>query len=340
MSSPTAWYQATSTFTDTAIDGQRYFQWKAELWTSSVTATPTCYDTTLKYMTTGYATYKSKVFNIGKKLTSWGSFMASYEGNALFRVRASSITYDKDVATLSETGANQWAYITSGSNLSDVITSTNNAFIQVECQLQTKATKIESFTATWFESGEGSGGEQDVASINYKDRYYIAYSTWANHNTDVLIFDKNNKWTRYDWDVAGFTEFNNKLYYLSSTDNKIYQALKGTDDNGTPINMKYRTGDSDNGFPNRTKEYKHIYFTGKKQDNSFVNVGVYVDYSTYTIKSVYWDLSSYSNFKLQLNEECYGKNIAVVFNSTATVCEIDPKIFFYYKLKPLGIEKN
>jgi hypothetical protein len=317
-----------------SLDGNTNFYWKAELYTSSITATPTIYDVSLQYATTGYATYKSKVFNVGKKITSWGSFLASYEGTSLFRVRASSRTYNLDVATLPESGANQWAYITSGSNLSTVITSTNNAFIQIEAQLHTKNTKIESLTATWFEGGEGSGGEQDVASINYRDRYYLAYSTWASYNTDVLVFDKNGRFTRYDWDVAGFTEFNNKLYFLSSTDNKIYQAFTGTDDAGTPYEMLWRSGDLDFGLKDLQKEYAHIYITGKKQSGSFAWLDTYVDCSTYTYRSIYCDLSADSNFRLQMSDASYGKNIAIVVRSTAPTCEIQ-SINLYYKVKTL-----
>jgi hypothetical protein len=326
-----------TTFPITGLDNTAAFYWKAELYTSSITATPTINSVSLQYATTGYATYKSKVFNVGKKITSWDSFLASYEGTALFRVRASSKTYNLDIATLPESGANQWTYITSGSDLSTVITSTNNAFIQIEAQLHTKNTKIESLTATWFEGGEGSGGEQDVASINYRDRYYLAYSTWASYNTDVLVFDKNGRFTRYDWNVAGFTEFNNKLYFLSSTDNKIYQAFTGTDDAGTPYEMLWRSPDYDCGLKDVVKEFYHIYATGKKQTGSFAYVDTYIDFATTPTKSIYWDLSRDSNYKFQLDDKTYGKNMAIVVRSTATTCEIQ-NINIFYKTKTLGTE--
>jgi len=342
MSSPTSWdpldifvYGSTFTYSkiSTALDNKQYFQLKADpIFTSTVTFTPIIKEITLHYATTDYATYVTKVLPISNKITSWGSFLADDEGTVTYQIRGSTWLPTGGETTLAGSESSQWTAITSGS---DIALSTSNVYIQLKAILNSKYAKVEGLSALWFESGTGTGGKQDTPAINYKDRYYMAYSTWSDHNTDVLIFDKNGKYTKYDWDVSGFAQFNNKFYILSSTMPYIYQALTGTTDAGSPISLSWRSPDLDFGYSDIAKEYSNIFLTGKKQSNSFVFIDTYIDFSTTKTDTRYWDLSINSNYQLNLSSQTYGKNIAIVIRSTAPTCEVQLNKY-YWKGKPLG----
>ena len=90
----TAWYPlGISSATNDAIDDKRYFWWKADMVTSSVTFTPILYDVDLEYATSGTGIYASKVLAISNKINEWFSFLATTDGNVTFRIRGATYTF-------------------------------------------------------------------------------------------------------------------------------------------------------------------------------------------------------------------------------------------------------
>jgi len=334
MTSPTAWYTlGTDSATNTAIDGQRYFQFASSMTTSSTTFTPIIRDITLQYATSGYATYTSKVFNIGI-IDSLGSIVADYDGDVTFKIRGSTYALAGGETTVYGSSATNWTTITNGQDISSVIPSYTN-YIQLQYLLNSKNSKVYGTSLTYNKNSlVQSGGTQDIASITYKDKYYFAYSTYTTYNTDVLIFNKNGKFTHFDWKVFDFAVFNNKFYILSSTQPIISEVFVGTTDNGQPINFKWTSGDLDFGSKEMLKSYRYIYLTGKKQ-NSFAILDTYIDFSTYTINSRYIDFTNNANHRLVLDADKQGKNFKVIVHSTATISPEIQNISIFYKSENL-----
>ena len=304
---PTAWYQATSTFTDTAIDGQQYFQWKAELWTSSVPYTPTCYNTTLKYMKLSTATYTSKVLDVGPKIVSWGAFATDDEGTMTYKIRGATWNFSSSDTSVS------WSDITSGS---DITLATDKRYIQWRGYLDSKSAKLKAVHITWF---EGSASMQNVASINIDDKYYLAHSTWTTYNDKILILNKNNVWERWtDVPVSSFAKFLIGYYACSSTQPVILELFTET----TTKEAKWKSGHLSLGLPDIDKILRYVYLVAKPQSDSFCWFDYSVDKSTIT-KSVYVNLDSIDrSHRIPIAEGTQGKNFYFTIRSTATVCGI------------------
>lgn len=129
--------------------------------------------------------------------------------------------------------------------------------------------------------GQGFGKEKN-------DKIYIPLkeSDAESNNNKLLIYNKNYKSFEGLWDlpVFGLEDFDEDLYYASSTGSNIYKMLTGhsdTDsDSSFPINAEYATH-----FMNLTpskanlQALNSIYFEGYIKGNTTITFKVYSDFA-------------------------------------------------------------
>ncbi|MDD4892387.1 MAG: hypothetical protein PHH73_00110 [Candidatus Rickettsiella isopodorum] len=303
------WYSlGTDSATNSAIDGSPTVQWKAIIWTSSITVTPTIYDVTLQYIPTLVSTYTSRVFDVGTKLTSWGSFLADDEGTNVYQIRSGTWTWAVDLSTPI------WSTVTSGD---DITVSTNHTKVQYRIRMDTKDSVVKSVILTYFENFSSGGGSQDVASVNKNNRYLLSCSTINTYNDLIEVQDKNGAWTRYKFiPSAGFLKDDNNVYVLSST----YPVILQLDvDNGSEgnFNALWKSGDLMLNQVDKKKWLRYVFFTSEKNSGSVINFDYSVDGSTVNTRKTI-DFTSYRNVPMSFEEDVIGKTFTYSVSSTNT----------------------
>ncbi len=318
MSSPTAWTTlgissgGTISFPiSTVVDEQRYFQWKADIWTSTITNTPSISDVTLSYATTDYATRAGKVHSISKKITTWGSFISNDTGEVTYAIRGATWNFGGGEATLQGSDSTQYTTITNGS---DIKLSTTNIFIQVKTHLKSKDAEFYGMSLTYSENPEGIGGTQEISSINIDGVYHFACSTWTTNNDIVLVFNENEAWEMWDeYYVTSFFKFNNTYYFASSTQPIICKMFSGY----TATEAKWKSPHTDLDLPNIDKTIRYGYITFEPYDDSFCFLEYSCDFSTFSEK-VFMDLSGNSRVKrIPFRDGYWGQNFYFTITSTA-----------------------
>lgn len=110
---------------------------------------------------------------------------------------------------------------------------------------------------------EGSS-RPPVASVVYRDRYYLAYTSSTasgSVNSHLLVLDKNDKWTLFNnHPCYSLSFYSRKIYCGSSTDvGQVWLLDQGTDDDGTAITSRIRTKAFNLGIPEARKKFRRLY---------------------------------------------------------------------------------
>jgi len=123
------------------------------------------------------------------------------------------------------------------------------------------------------------------ASIEYQDDYMCAVaidSTTANDT--ILVFDRNNRWTKYKQLTANsMLKFREKPYFGSQEgDTNIFrfQVDNIYQDDGEGIQSKWRSKEFDFGFPATDKTIVRYYITAERVDNSEATFEYFVNRAT------------------------------------------------------------
>jgi hypothetical protein len=354
MANATAWYSlGTGTAVPTNVDNNQYFQWRADIFTSSITATPVISDVTLTYATTNYATYISKVFNIGNKISSQGSFVTDDDGTVTYQIRGATYNFTGGETTLTGTQSTQWTSYASGA---DITISTSNVYLQIKAILQSKDAKVLSINVTWFENPAGitiTGNPGSMASVIWDSRYWLACSSSTAYNNLVYVWDKNNAFTKFvGINPKKFLTFNNEKYFLSSQDNNVFKFSEINVDSGTAITSIWKSGFTDLGLPSQDKDIRYTYLTGTYGTNNGLNFQYEInnDTVTYVVTSstitnsyvitkstltntFFQPFNLLTNNKKPLKSGTVGKNFYFTIISTNTF-ELQNIELFYY-INPL-----
>jgi hypothetical protein len=101
---------------------------------------------------------------------------------------------------------------------------------------------------------------QNSCAIYYDNKYLLALpvNSSTTNNQVWIYYPANNSWrVRDDWNVAGWGTMTvggeQRLYYIDSTDGKVYRAFYGDNDNGTAITSSITGKEEDLGYPSRYK---------------------------------------------------------------------------------------
>ena len=278
MSGATGWYSlGVSSAVDTALNSKRYFQFKAELATSSNTFTPTLHSVMLQYTPVQISTYTSKVAFTSKDIKQYGVFAVTEEGENDYYIRSATWSFASNNTSIN------WTKITPNSDLSVPAT---HYYIQWRAVLKNSQSKIHSVTISWYAgSGTGSGiNSQDVASAHFDNRYFIATSSFQSHNDVIYILDKNGAWTLLDIPVVSFMVNKGDFYACSSTAPVILKIYPKTD-NGIKLHGKWVSKLLTLGTPDIDKTITKIGITAKGSGTLTVGYRSNYDitFSTFTI---------------------------------------------------------
>lgn len=117
--------------------------------------------------------------------------------------------------------------------------------------------------------------------ISYDNCLYVAVSTNTDtqRNNMVLVYQKDQSWTKYTLDVAGWMFFRGNLWYVSALDSgQVYQAE--VDDTYTFDGSSYESMWTSKyvwANPYQRMFYKDLFLVGENNDSSEVSLGYRYD---------------------------------------------------------------
>lgn len=210
-------YSSASTGTVIPSLSGRYLQVKSILTgtTSGLLLSPTVNNITVLAEDRGAFTSQTK--NAGTDWGSWGRFVADETVPA-----GSDIDYYVLCSTYS-----------AGMSAASYVTLTNGS--QINSTVGPYCWVVSSFTRTSvsaipklnkYDIEYYGSNDNYPQMIDYEDSLYVSASTSTDlRNCVVMVYQKDNTWTKYDWDVGAWAINKGNLYYGSSQDDgQIYSA--------------------------------------------------------------------------------------------------------------------
>jgi hypothetical protein len=182
-----------------------------------------------------YSTYTSQVFNIGSRMTAWGTFTANNQLNG------GTIQYGIYADTDSTLNiGNPTTFIASQTITSgQVPTIPVSTYVAVSAYFtktfSTQAPAMNDFQISWIE-----GNPLRVSSLWTGQRYWLGCAISSTTNNIVLVYDRNGQWQKWRGiNMDGAVIYNSDPYFSNSLG--IFQADIGDTDNGVAITSYYRS---------------------------------------------------------------------------------------------------
>ena len=202
--------------------------------------------------------------------------------------------------------------------MSSISLSTACVYLQYKTYQNTKNSKINGVTINWFEGGT-AGGTQDVASINFNNRFLVATSSWTSYNDKIDIYDKNKAWTRFtNIPVSSFFANNNKLFVCSSTQPIVLQMFVPGGSEGNNFLAYWKSGNTHLTDPDLEKWLRYVFFTGTQGTGKHIFFDYSVNSSTVTVSKCI-DFTTKRNIPMLVDSNTFGKNFTFkISNSTST----------------------
>lgn len=169
------------------------------------------------YNTSATASFTSKI-STATSWGTWGQFVVNDSQPA-----GSTIDYYIKTSTANDNFASKTqSSISNGQTIS----STVGEYVQVIASFTRTDSivipKLNDFTIKYY----GTTNDEPQF-IEYDDCLYVSVSTdnASTTNDTTFIYQKDNSWTKYNWNAGGFTVSKNKLYQGSSLDlGQVYQC--------------------------------------------------------------------------------------------------------------------
>ena len=219
-----------------------------------------------------YAYIVSQKLDAGQNIGVWRNIIINDTNNGIvYSVRGATSSAGLDTAS--------WQNINNG-DLIPLPTYYN--WIQWRADFDSADQILYSVQINWL--SDVSETSSDVSSVVFNDRYYLAYSTYSNTNTDVIVLDNNTRYTLFqDMPVNNFNKYNNQILFISG--DKIYKLYDGINDYETSFEAKWVSKYLDFGIPDVDKTITKIGITAKGSGTLTVGYRSNYDitFSTFTI---------------------------------------------------------
>jgi len=250
----TDWLPTTDTLRlDTT---QQYWQYRARFNTTLSTTTPVLGEATLRAATTGQ--FRSQCLNTSSAITDWGLFRCDaepFDGSFSFEVSTGSACDDVETstATFSSIANNSFITLGTAAYISYRTTFDFDTFITTGNMI------LRSCTINW----EEGASRPEVASAVYDHRYHIFFTTETTgspSNTEALVLDKFDRWTRWDGTPArSAVLYDRKLMAGSGSAGQVFNLYESDDDDGAGFTSTFRTKDLDLGNWRTQKQLSSVW---------------------------------------------------------------------------------
>ena len=200
--------------------------------------------------------YQSEVFDTGGNIGEWGAFETNENRGE------GTINYLYRAGPASDLTSHPWGVISPGVRID---TATTNRYIQWLATFTAinpivlNYPNLERLTINWSVAGDSV--RSPVAHL-WKRKYMVSVSTTGTSNNRVIFVRSEsdiNSWMKYTgWDIRGFTHYDDKLYAVDSSTNKIVQLDVGDNDYGGGIDAFWQTKDEVFGSPSHKKRLIEI----------------------------------------------------------------------------------
>lgn len=272
---------AANSSTDTA---QRYVRYVSTVTSSTGDAGTILEDVTITARSSG--TYYSSVAN-KPNLTTWDTFNATVVDNGgshSFYMRSSTNSF----TALSSTPA--WTAQANGA----VVSVATGTYFQVKddfvLDASTDVPTLSDLTINWF---EGSASDKAYATW-FGDAIWwsMAYGSGITTNNYIFKYDLIRQgWTLYDFGTGGFLTQNNRLYFGSTSVNKVYRYGNSTSDDGNAISAYWKSKDFPGPDPWLENEYTQLDVIARRNSGNTLTLAYGLNSST-TTTSVSMPLTS------------------------------------------------
>jgi hypothetical protein len=221
-------------------------------------------------------TFYSQVHN-APNVSQWDVFSADEQtngGRLTFYTRSSTNTF----TTLSSTPS--WIAQTDGAQVAASTGTYFQAKVDFGITSATQTPTLELFSFNWFE-----GSATDKAYIEYfDDHVWISVSSGTTGlNNRVLRWSLlNNTWLLDDLASNGFLVDQNRLFFGSTSQGKVYQFNTGTSDDGAAINSYWKSKDFTGPDPFLQNTWDSVDFIVKEASGTTLSVTYTLDASTNT----------------------------------------------------------
>lgn len=309
-------FSDVTTSTGTNVKVRRYVRYLSTF-TFSSSQDYQSYISSVTLVSRSTGTFYSSVFH-APGMSSWDTLNASYADNGgshTFAMRASTSPFTITSSTPS------WTTVTP--NLT--ITISTGAYFQVRDQIDLRASTntptLSQFTVNW---NEGTL-RPPMASIVYRDRYYLAVSTntSASANDTVLVLSKTLKWSLLTYAVGAMSLYRDSLYHTNTVGNgKVYldDIAESYSYDGEPIRSSVTTKEYVLGDITKTKLMDSLYVISKAFSSSDISVSYALDRDGFiSLASVDISGTGLKNerllFPISTSQPNFGKTVSFKFSN-------------------------
>lgn len=229
--------------------------------------------------------YQSEIYDTGGSISSWGTFSMSQDvGNG-------ALSYFIRNSTSPDMISSTYSAITNGAIVPGAVANRYvqwlASFTAVNPVVLTHPS-ISNVTINWVKAGSS---QRLPAAKVWKNRYWLAVSTTGTNNNQLIYVRGKNSadtWMRYDGlNIRNMTIYDNKLFAVDSSTNRIVQLDVGDNDYGGGINAYWQTKDETFGSPLTRKALFEIGVDAIPTGNYTLNVDIStnagVSFSTQTV---------------------------------------------------------
>ena len=250
---------------------KQYLRYKANWAVDSTTNTPADLQRVTLYAgTTGQ--FISQCRNPGTSISSWGNLSCNYVANGG--------TLDLEVSTgvschaVTRTTA-PWTSQTNNS----VIGVPTAPFVAYRAIFASTSPVLQDCSISWNEGAT----RPPAASMIYRDRYHLAYTTSTTSGADndhIFLLDRFDKWTLFDnHNCYSLALYQRKPYCGSSSDNgRVYLMDSGTDDDGSSFTSRIKTRAFDMGAPDARKSFRLLSLDLEPAPNTSDSISLAASY--------------------------------------------------------------
>ena len=219
-------------------------------------------DYVFDYSSVYQSTFVSQSYNVGSKITSWGTFAEDHQdngGNIGFRIFSDTNSNidinDPTTFISSQPIANGQIPTTSTGSYVTIVADFSRSF-------STQTPTLNDFTLHWNE-----GSQIKVPSLYQSRRYWLGVAISSNANNKIIVYDRNSQWQKWsNMNADSMCIFNGNP--LFGNVNGIYQAESGNTDNGVPIVSYFTSKEYALGSINNYKTFHYMYMTTTNNENT------------------------------------------------------------------------
>ncbi len=261
-----------------------------------------------------FSTFTSQEFNVGNKITSWGTFSVndSLDGGAIKHVLFASDNAGIDIF-------DPTTFASSEALITNTIPSISTAqYVLVSSSytrtFRTQNPRLFDFTIRW------NDGENIRASSIYTNRKsWFSVSISSTGNNTILVFDRRRQWQVYKG-INADTMVTFNANPMFGNDSGIFQAEIGHDDDGNSIDAFYVNKTY---YPSKIPFYstfKMLFMATTNSESTLTTTyqmdGVETDISLASRDMSFVD--GYQNFKLPFTNLKKGRTISIKWAVNST----------------------